>query len=103
MEKRRKRTTLNGCEIIRVYNGAPSYVPKIGNKIEESIFRKIRTVTNDNIFDNQSDKGKPIYLNMRACFWIKAFSFNWGQMNIKRLNMKKKEKFHLSVLNSSLF
>lgn len=102
--KEEREQLLNGCEIIRVYNGAPSYVPKIGNKIEESIFRKIRTVTNDNIFDNQSDKGKPIYLNMRACFWIKAFSFNPGSNEYKTFKYEKEKKsFILSVLNSSLF
>lgn len=102
--KDEREKLLNGCEIIKVYNGSPKYIPKIGNMIEESIFRKIRTVTNDNIYDNQEINGNEIYLNMRAAFWIKAFSFNPGSKEYKKFSFNEnKVGFILSVLNSSLF
>lgn len=102
--KEERADLLNGCEIIRVYNGSPSYIPKIGNATEESIFRKVRTITDDNIFDNQVENGESVFLNMRAAFWIKAFSFNPGSREYKSFSFKKENKnFMLAVLNSSLF
>lgn len=101
--KEERAQLLNGCEIKQNYHINNSFVPKIGNPIEESIFRKIATTTNDNIYDKQGD-GYSIYLNMRACFWIKAFSFNPGSNEYKRLDFCGKYINLVScVLNSSLF
>ncbi|MDY0138711.1 MAG: N-6 DNA methylase [Candidatus Izemoplasmatales bacterium] len=102
--KSERKKLLNGCEIIRVFNGSPNYIPKIGNNIEESIFRKIRTVTNNNIYDNQVEDGTEVFINMRAAFWIKSFTFNPGSNEYKKFIFPKLKKgFILSVLNSSLY
>lgn len=102
--KEERSELLNGCEIIRVFNGATSYIPKIGNAIEESIFRKVRTVTNRNLFDIQTAGGDKIYLNMRAAFWIKAFTHNPGSKEYKIFSYEKeKRSFVLAILNSSLY
>lgn len=94
---------LNGCEIKENSHIDNSFIPKIGNQIEESIFKKVTTCTKDNIFDKQNE-GKSIYLNMRACFWIKAFSFNPGSNEYRKFEFDTSDiDFVRCVLNSSLF
>jgi hypothetical protein len=81
-----------------------SYIPKIGNKIEENIYQKIHTLSNNNLFNQITKIGKPIYLNLRAAFWIKAFYFNPGSKEYKQMIFpKEKIGFILSLLNSTLF
>ncbi len=95
---------LNGREVWLCTHTSPQFIPKIGNALEESIFRKIHTYTPSNIFDLQSLNGKQLYLNMRACFWIKAFSFNPGSKEYKNfIYSEKYYGFILCLLNSSLF
>ena len=41
---------------------------------------------------------------MRACFWIKAFTFNPGSNEYKKFNYGKEHYYYiLAILNSSLF
>lgn len=102
--KEERPELLNGCEIKENHHIDSLFMPKIGNSVEESIYRKITTSTNDNIFDNQSDIGQSTYLNMRACFWVKAFSFNPGSKEYKVFKFdKNKIGFVNCILNSSLF
>lgn len=81
-----------------------TFIPKVGNKIEHSIFEKIYTDTKLNILDNQDSSGKEFYLNLRATFWIKAFSFNPGSREYKSFKYSEdKYDFIICLLNSSLF
>ncbi|MBQ6979389.1 MAG: N-6 DNA methylase [Clostridia bacterium] len=101
--KEERKNLLNGCSIKENRHASNMFIPKIGNDIEESIYRKTTTCTADNLFDKQSSEGKTIYLNMRACFWIKAFSFNPGSKEYKAFSYDKNYHFISCVLNSSLF
>lgn len=101
--KEERKNLLNGCEIKENHHASNTFIPKIGNIIEESIYRKIATCTNENIFDKQSERGKILYLNMRGCFWIKAFSFNPGSQEYKPFTYDAQYSFIHCVLNSSLF
>lgn len=102
--KEERSSLLNGCQIKENHHIDGMFIPKIGNVIEENIYRKVSTSTNENIFDNQVNSGKNIYLNMRACFWIKAFSFNPGSNEYKKFIFDNKNYGFIScVLNSSLF
>lgn len=95
---------LNGREVKELSYSFEQFIPKIGNKIEESIFNKIYTEKKNNIYDLQDMEGKNVFLNMRACFWVKAFDFNPGSNEYKKLKYKEKTyKFILCILNSSLF
>ena len=81
-----------------------NYIPKIGNKTEENIYKKIYTEEKNNIYDMQDKKGNQIFLNMRATFWIKAFSFNPGSNEYKEFRYNDEiYYFILCLLNSSLF
>lgn len=81
------------------------FYPKIGNKTELGIFNKVYTNDENSILDISSAQTIPnVYLNMRACFWIKAFSFNPGSKEYKAFAFDEQMKhFMLCLLNSSLY
>ena len=103
--KEERKELLNGREITKINNyDIMNYIPKIGNEIEENIYRKIYTDKENNIYDRQDKDGNEMYLNMRATFWIKAFSFNPGSNEYKIFRYNKEMYyFILCLLNSSLF
>lgn len=103
--KEERKELLNGREInkINIYD-IVNYIPKIGNKIEESIYKKVYTENENNMYDRQDKNGTELYLNMRATFWIKAFTFNPGSNEYKKFRYNDKlYYFILCLLNSSLF
>lgn len=102
--KEERKELLNGREVRLCVPYSTEFIPKIGNEKEENIFRKIHTSFENNIYDIQSNNGENIYLNMRACFWIKAFSFNPGSNEYKQFKYSSEYKgFILCLLNSNLF
>lgn len=102
--KNERQELLNGREIFEVKGNNKLYIPKIGNKLEYSIYKKISSLFKSNVLSVQSDGGKDVFLNMRACFWIKAFSFNPGSNEYKQFKYQEEFlPFILCVLNSSLF
>lgn len=101
-EERKK--LLNGREVRLSKYNFEQFIPKIGNDIEESIFDKIYAKNKNNIYEIQKISGKELYLNMRACFWIKAFTFNPGSNEYKSFKYSTDiYNFVLCLLNSSLF
>jgi hypothetical protein len=102
--KEERKNLFNRIETKKISLIPESYIPKIGNNIEETIYKKIHTFSNDNLYNQITKLGKPIYLNLRAAFWIKAFSFNPGSKEYKQMIFpKEKIGFILSLFNSSLF
>lgn len=99
--KAERKELLNGREVI-INNYELNFIPKIGNNIEKNIFNKIFTLSKENLYDSQQKLEKSLYLNMRSCFWIKAFSFNPGSSEYKELNFKNND-YIICLLNSSLF
>lgn len=82
------------------------FIPKLSNALEANIFNKIFTEnkTNSILGVSNMKKDKSLYLNMRACFWIKAFTFNPGSNEYKKFNYGKEHYYYiLAILNSSLF
>lgn len=103
--KEERKQLLNGREINKIDRyDIMNYIPKIGNKIEESIYKKIYTEEKNNLYDFQDMNGNELYINMRATFWIKAFSFNPGSNEYKKFKYQDNNYyFILCLLNSSLF
>ena len=99
--KEERKELLNGREVL-LNNYNLCFIPKIGNKIEKEIFDKVFTKGKDNLYDIQKKNGKEIYLNMRCCFWIKAFSFNPGSNEYKKFYYDNND-YLICLLNSSLF
>lgn len=80
-----------------------NFIPKIGNKEDSAIFRKVYS-TENTITDYYDTNGWPIYLNMRATFWIKAFLEEHGSAEYKTLNFNEDTRYlMMCIFNSSLF
>lgn len=99
--KEERKELLNGRDVM-ISNYNLNFIPKIGNNIEKSIFDKIFTTNKENLYDIQSQSGESLYLNMRSCFWIKAFSFNPGSSEYKEFKYEN-VNYIICLLNSSLF
>lgn len=80
------------------------FIPKLGTRIDSNVYRKlmrhrtelIRLLENDDV---------PIYLNMRAAFWIKSFLTQHRGAEYKEFKCQNQEyaNFCMCLLNSSLF
>lgn len=82
------------------------YIPKIGDDFERSIFDKIMSAKGMTLADITSNikSNTLLYLNMRGCFWMKAFSFNPGSNEYKQFKSPKEmQSYILAILNSNLF
>ena len=99
-----RKTLLDGCAIFPV-KATDKYIPKIGNAIENSIFTKIVGAEGLPIASVcNTDKGSYLYLNMRGCFWMKAFSKNPGSKEYNEISCSsEKRDYIISILNSNLF
>lgn len=100
-----RRDLLNNCKIFPSHH-RDQYIPKIGNVYEASIFEKICNVKGESLLSllNTQNKQSSVYVNMRACFWMKAFSFNPGSKEYKEFGCPSEIKpYLLAILNSNLF
>lgn len=82
------------------------YIPKIGVPFEQSIFEKILSAKGKTLPEIGSAKESTshVYLNMRGCFWMKAFSFNPGSNEYNKFNCPTEmQPYILCLLNSNLF
>ena len=100
-----RRDLLNNC---KVFPSSPKnqYIPKIGNVYEYSIFEKICNAKGESLLSllKTQNKQSSVYVNMRACFWMKAFSFNPGSKEYKEFGCPSEMKpYLLAILNSNLF
>ena len=81
------------------------YWPKIGNKTEMSIFKKMVNAKGQSIL-SMIDKtnGDAIYLNQRGCFWMKAFTKDMNSNSYTPYFFPKSiSPFVFCLINSSLF
>lgn len=101
-----RESLLDSTKVFRVFP-KETYIPKIGNQYEQSIFEKIvrsKGETLNSISYSSVREGVSIYLNMRGCFWIKAFSFNPGSNEYKRFYCPASlQPYLICLLNSNLF
>lgn len=95
----------NNITVYPIEQANEEYIPKIGNSTENSLYTKFFSLEGDNILSaSQSDKKECIYLNQRACFWIKAFLSEMASSSYAKLPVKAElAPFVLCLLNSSLF
>lgn len=81
----------------------PNFIPKIGNKEDARVFRKVYS-TESTIADFYNTNGGSVYLNMRATFWIKAFLGEHTGAEYKQLNFDEDMRYlMMCIFNSSLF
>ena len=87
--KAERDSLFNNISVIETDTSNDAYWPKIGNKTELDIYKKIQKRKGKCIYELKSEKGanKSIYLNQRGCFWMKVFL---KEMNSKSTGMKTK-------------
>ena len=96
---------LNNATILPI-KPTDKYIPKIGVHFEQSIFEKILSAKGKTLPEIGISKESisPVYLNMRGCFWMKAFSFNPGSNEYKKFMCPAEmQPYILCLLNSNLF
>ena len=79
------------------------FIPKIGNSKESSIYKKILSQPRTLNFEERGTEN--LYLNMRACFWIKVFIAPHTSNEYKTIFFKNQNErnFIYCLLASSLF
>lgn len=102
-----ERTKLfNDVQYIRNNSNQELFIPKLGNQNELNIYDKICNFDNSlkSMFSDEKTDNS-LYLNMRACFWIKAFLNNHTTGEYKELyfNNNNLRNYIYCILNSSLF
>lgn len=80
------------------------YIPKLGTAHDVSIYRKI-TRKHTKLSDMFNGNDFPIYLNMRAAFWIKSFLTQHDGSEYRAFHCESLEhkNYCMCLLNSSLF
>lgn len=102
--KEERGELFNSTEVVKNMYVENDYIPKLGNIIDSNIYDKITRHRNELI--KMLDKGNdPIYLNMRAAFWIKAFLNLHSGSEYKEFKCQNSNyaNFCMCLLNSSLF
>lgn len=103
--KSERDSLFDGLSVLKNNYVSVNGVPKIGNLRELHLYQKTH-LEGRSLLSCLSSSGetKPLYLNMRGCFWMKAFSFSPGSSEYKQFNVNKKDYgFIICLLNSSLF
>ncbi len=80
-------------------------IPKISSSIEESILNKINKTKKNILTETIKKGGHEVWLNMRMCFWCKAFMESKGSNEYKSFSFESLDdaKIFAAFLNSSLF
>lgn len=105
--KNERSNLFNQLNLYKLTNYFDTFIPKIGTSIEQNIFNKVVFTNDCSLLDKLNSKNNdslPLYLNQRATFWIKAFSFNPGSKEYKLYRINNDEYSYVyCLLNSSLF
>ena len=101
--KEERNKLFNNIKLIKNSFSDPSFIPKIGSVEDVSIFKKVYSPATS-IIDYYDIKGQPIYLNMRATYWIKAFIQEHLGAEYKKITFNEDMRyFMMCIFNSSLF
>jgi hypothetical protein len=81
------------------------YWPKLGDSIGGAIYEKILSYKGEDILSlNKGNHKGSLFINLRACFWMKVFSKDMKSDSYKEYQIdKSKLPFVYCLLNSSLF
>lgn len=81
------------------------YWPKLGDATATAIYEKILSYKGEDILSlNQGNNNGSLFINLRACFWMKVFSKDMKSNSYKEYRIDKtKLPFVYCLLNSSLF
>lgn len=99
-----RQDLFNTSEVVKNNFVESEYIPKLGTKLDTDIYRKIMGFRTPIINIMQGDN-VPLYLNMRAAFWIKAFIKKHAGAEYKTFECQDQSyaNYCMCLLNSSLF
>lgn len=102
--KEERQDLFNTAEVVQNNYIEDSFIPKLGTKEDVSVYRKVVAFKTP-IVELLEGGNVPIYLNMRASFWIKAFLKEHTGKEYKTFRCLNQEdaSFCFCLLNSSLF
>jgi hypothetical protein len=102
--KEERSELFNTTEVVKNMFAQDDFIPKLGTRVDSEVYKKtvkhrtdlIKLLDNDDV---------PIYLNMRAAFWIKAFLTQHNGSEYKEFKCQNQDyaNFCMCLLNSSLF
>lgn len=103
--KTERELLFQNIPLVKINTTDTRYWPKLGDVIASSIFSKIQKFDGiDFLSSCNSKRQRTIYINLRACFWMKAFSFDMHSNSYKPYCIdNSKVPFVLCLFNSSLF
>ena len=102
--KEERYDLFNTAEVVRNNYVENEYIPKLGTRMDASVYRRINGF-NTSIISLLEKNGEPLYLNMRAAFWIIAFLNDHAGAEYKTFKCENQDyaNFCMCLLNSSLF
>lgn len=91
-------------EIVQNAFGTEKCIPKLGTETDAAIYAKLMA-PRTTLADLLGGGGEPLFVNMRAAFWIKAFlhEHKGGEYRALACGSKERRNFCMCLLNSSLF
>lgn len=121
-----RKDLFNGVSVIRNPYQVDGFIPKLGSDTDVSVYQKVSIHAHKDQLNDSKDKDDhkvgatdtpitlkdllsfdevPLYLNMRACFWIKAFLSEHSGGEYKRFGCQdiKHASLAFCLLNSSLY
>lgn len=103
--KEERHDLFNTAEVVKNNYVKDEYIPKLGTRLDTFIYRKLIGFNTPIINLLEKDDGAPLYLNMRAAFWIKAFLNKHTGSEYKTFKCENQNyaNFCMCLLNSSLF
>lgn len=92
------------AQVVRNQYVEDDYIPKLGTELDTSVYMKLAAFETP-IISLLEGGGPPLYLNMRATFWIKAFlnEHTGAEYKIFMCENQDYADFCMCLLNSSLF
>ncbi|NMA67308.1 MAG: hypothetical protein GX957_13930, partial [Clostridiaceae bacterium] len=102
--KEERSELFNTTEVVKNTFVQDEFIPKLGTRIDCDVYRKV--LQHETQLIQLLDNGDaPIYLNMRAAFWIKAFLTHHTGSEYKEFKCQNQDyaNFCMCLLNSSLF
>lgn len=99
----------NEIEVVKNEYHYSNFIPKLGNDLDAHIYKSVSANSNDSVLKTLknllSSGDVPVYLNMRATFWMKAFLGRHDGGEYKKYGCQTLEEASLAfcILNSSLF
>lgn len=102
--KEEREDLFNSTEVVKNAFVQENFIPKLGNQNDSNVYKKILS-NKIELIELLGHDSIPIYLNMRAAFWIKAFLGPHSGSEYKEFKCQNKDyaNFCMCLLNSSLF